>query len=280
MMDIKSALNWAKNELTKTSEPDSSAMVLMSEITNLTRTEIMAHPEKILKTLELKKFKSLVKRRKAHESVWHIIGKVNFWGLDFFVNKNVLVPRPETEFLVEHVVNYVLAKNYQVNKILDMGTGSGTIAISLGAEFPEINFVAVDKSPQALVMARKNARYNKVKNIKFIKSDLFSNVAGKFDVICANLPYIPSPNIKSLAADVHHYEPRLALDGGERGVEIYERFFKNVGNHLSKKGVIFCEIGLNQGKEIKEIVKKYLPQSKCMISKDLAEIDRIAIIKT
>lgn len=278
-MKTKEAIRWANIELADTLEPNSSATVLLSDVLDLRRTELMASLDVKLTQSQLTKYKKYIARRKNHEPVWQIIGKVNFWGLEYFVTKDVLVPRPETELLVEEVVNKVLARNYRINDILDLGTGAGTIAVALGCEFPEIKITAADISDKALKIAKKNARHNKVKNIEFLESNLFKNISDKYDIICANLPYIPTEDMASLDFDVHHYEPKVALDGGIGGLEIYDRFFREVGNYLNDEGIIICEIGLSQGMEIRKIVKKYLPGAKCTISKDLAEIDRIAIIE-
>lgn len=279
-MNIKETLNWAKIELKETSEPESSAMVLLSEVFDMTRTELLANSEKELSKSQLSKFKKFIERRKKHESVWHIIGKVGFWGLEFFVDENVLVPRPETEILVEEVVNYILGRDYQVGGILDIGTGSGTIAVALACEFPEISITATDISEEALKVAKKNAKHNRATSVKFIKSDLFENIKEKFDIICANLPYIPEEDSGEVSFEVHHHEPHIALYGGDGGLAIYERFFKEAGGHLNKGGAIFCEIGINQGKDIRKIIKKYLPKASIDVLGDLAGIDRVVIIRT
>lgn len=309
-MNIKKALLWAKNKLRESdvSEPESSALVLLGEVLGMSRTDLLAHPGKRLNLFQINKFKAFIKRRTKHESVWHIIGKVQFYGLDFFVNKDVLVPRPETELLVEQVIQQITNNKHQgTNKsqilntefnILDVGTGSGTIIISLARELmdknsrfyiPELayHFAATDISQKALTMARKNAKELKVEEfIKYIKTDLFPPKAkdqgpmtGKFDIVVANLPYIPSEDMGTLAFDVHHFEPKLALDGGKGGLEIYERFISQVGDYLRPNGRIFCEIGINQGEAFGKMVRKYLPRAKVQIMGDLAGIDRIAIIE-
>jgi release factor glutamine methyltransferase len=289
-MHIKEALSWAIDELKKAnvSEPKASALILMGDVLNLTRSETLANIDCKLSVIQFKKFKAYIRRRKKHESVWHIIGKVPFWGLEFIVNKDVLVPRPETEILVEEAVNAILGADKKPGrqKVLDVGTGSGTIAIALAAEFPEVKIIATDVSKKALSIARKNATKNGLKNIKFIRADLFNSpydngksiIKDKYDVICANLPYIPKEDMDSLSLDIHHYEPRLALDGGKKGLEIYENFLRQAEEHLENKGKMFCEIGIGQGDEFKKMVRKYLPKRKCIIKGDLADIDRVAII--
>lgn len=301
-MNIKEALIWAKKELigAKVSEPEPSALVLLGETLQMSRTEILGHPEKELNSFQVAKFKGFVKRRKKHESVWQIIGKVEFFGLKFHVNKNVLVPRPETELLVQQVIQQITNSKHQIpNKfqiqntkfnILDVGTGSGTIAVTLAHELSNKNskfyipnskycLMATDISQKALSVAQKNAKLNEVADkIEFIKADLFPKT-GRFDIITANLPYIPSEDMDTLAIDVHHYEPKLALDGGPGGLETYERFLSKVGGYLKPESMIFCEIGINQGEGFKRLVKKHLPFARVEILGDLAGIDRIAIIE-
>jgi len=309
-MNIKEAQNWAKNELTKNdvSEPESSVLVLLGDVLgkekrkaesekSWTRAEILAHPEKRLNPFQISKFKGFIKRRKKHESVWQIIGKVEFFGLKFHVNNNVLVPRPETELLVQQVLkiigNWKLEIGNSKISILDVGTGTGTIAISLASEIARLQIpsskfqiVATDISEKALMVARKNAKELKVqKFIEFVKANLFTPVTkgeslnSKFDIITANLPYIPSEDMGSLAMEVHHYEPKIALDGGKGGLEIYDRFLSEVGDYLKPGGSIFCEIGINQGEGFKKLVKKHLPSARVEILGDFAGIDRIAIIR-
>ncbi len=285
-MTIGEILNRSIDELREASvsEPGSSAKVLLGNVLNMNKTELLTNQNKKVLKAKQEKYQKYIERRKKHESVWHIIGWVPFWGLDFLVNENVLVPRPETELLVEKVVNHILglSKTYCPKPIalLDVGTGSGTIAVTLANEFPEMRITASEISKKALIIAKKNAKHNATPNVKFIQSDLFSNIEEKFDIIVANLPYIPEEEMESLAIDVYHYEPRIALSGGRGGLEIYKKFLKDVGGHINPGGIIFCEIGKNQGKEFVARANILLPGSKYEIIKDFAEIDRIVIIST
>lgn len=328
-MDIKSALFWAESELKDSRESRSSALVLISDVLGMDKSEIFAHPQKKLTLIQKKKFKKHISRRKNHEPVWQIIGKVSFWDLDFLVTKDVLVPRPETEFLVKKAIKEIESfglgesrgkhqrrgldknqkpknKNFKI-KILEVGTGSGAIIVSLANELIgysnnqtssleakkskknlEYNyeFVATDISKKALRVAQKNAKNIGVEErISFINADLFppeldgNREINLYDFIFTNLPYIPSKDIKSLDPDVLLHEPLTALDGGGDGLNIYRRFFSQVGKYIKKGGVIICEIGSDQGNTIKKIVSGSLLGSKCIITKDLANHDRIAIIK-
>jgi release factor glutamine methyltransferase len=289
-MKIKEALKQGTAELRdlNISEPGASAEVLLSDVLNNTRTDISAHPEHELTSKEYKKFQKYLGRRKNHEPVWQIIGKVDFWGMQYLVDKNVLVPRPETEILVQEALKLVEGIKYKVEsqkrvlKILDLGTGSGTIIIALASELKDCSFFASELSSGALSVAKKNSKRLVPKaKIKFKKGDLFKPWKGKkFDIICANLPYIPSEDMSSLAFDVVHHEPRVALEGGQGGLVIYERFFAELASHLEGGGAVFCEIGINQGKGIEELAKKYLPKASCKVLGDLAGIDRVVIIRT
>ncbi|MDD3481126.1 MAG: peptide chain release factor N(5)-glutamine methyltransferase [Patescibacteria group bacterium] len=280
-MTVKGALSWAKKELRDNNvrEPDSSAMVLLCDALGVSRTKLLSDLTKKLSKLQEKKYQKYIERRKKHESVWHILGYVYFWGLEYEVNHDVMVPRPETEMLIENVVNYLLGRGKEQEKvrILDVGTGSGTIAIALAAEFPGAEVTGTDVSVKALKVAKKNAKRNGIRNVKFVESNLFSNIKDKFDIITANLPYIPDE--QSVAMEVHHYEPALALYGGRDGLDIYRDFFAQVLGHITPNGAIFCEIGISQGEEFKKIVGKRLPGASVTVLSDLAGIDRIGIIK-
>lgn len=318
-MTIKEALVWAKKELktSKVAESEASADFLMRAVLDFSQSELYAKSDQKLSFGQARKFKSYIKKRLKHRPVWQITGSVDFYGRNFIVNTNVLVPRPETELLVQEAVKRIknLDGRYQNKtsnnkrfknlnsaiKILDIGTGSGPIIVTLASELTyssseqsesrstlkrfstsssNIRFYASDISAKALNIAKKNARLNKVdQSIKFKKSDLFSAWGKeKFDIICANLPYIPHEEMATLALDIMHYEPRLALDGGKGGMEIYAEFLQQLPGHLKQGGIVFCEIGAGQGKIFKELAKKYLPAKKVKVLDDIAKIDRIAII--
>lgn len=283
-MTIKEALLGAKKELkeAKVAEPESSAEFLMRAVLNYSRSQLFSNLDKKISLLQEKKFRGYIKKRKKHQPVWQITGSVDFYGRTFKVNKNVLVPRPETEFLVSEVLQSVAGRKGL--NILDVGTGAGPIIITLAAEMgtsQSNKYFASDISIKAIVVAKKNARGNGVeKKITFKKSDLLRGWKHeKFDLITANLPYIPHEDLPGLALDIHHYEPRLALDGGPGGLLIYEEFFRQLGEHVSKKAMVFCEIGKGQGKPFVKMAKKAFPRVKTTVKKDLAGIDRFGILE-
>ncbi len=223
-----------------------------------------------------KLYDSLIKRRSSGEPLQYIIGKETFMGLDFMVTKDVFIPRPETETLVNEVV---LSINYEGPKILDLCTGSGNIAISLAKLIPSSEIIAVDVSDSALEVAQKNAILNKVdKNINFYKKDLFQELLFDkryiFDIIVSNLPYIKRPDIESLQKEVR-CEPKIALDGGENGLEFYKRLTDVAPKYLKPKGSLFLEIGLGQAQDVKDIFTSSGLYKMQGIKKDFRGIDRV-----
>lgn len=283
-MTVKELLDKTKKELRNipVEEPESSAEFLLRYVLKMDRAEFFAGLDRVLTEKEVKNYQRLISRKKNHEPVWQIVGRVEFWGLDFEVNGDVLVPRPETEFLVQEVLKTVKEKKSKPASILDIGTGAGPIIIALAKELEEGEFYASDVSKEALLVAQKNVKANGLSDKITLKAgSLFEPWPGqKFDIITANLPYIPHEDLPGLTVEIYHYEPRVALDGGDGGLVIYEEFIKELPRHLNKKGMVFCEIGKDQGKLFTNIVQKYLPNTKINILKDLAGFDRIGVIKT
>jgi release factor glutamine methyltransferase len=281
-MTIKELLRATKLELKKVpiDDPDSSAEFLLRHVLDLSRAELYANLERTLKTEEVEEYKKLIERRKKHEPVWQIIGKAEFCGLDFDISSDVLIPRPETEFLVERVLDDNKDERGGI-KVLDVGTGAGPIIVSLAKNLNLGSFYASDVSEEALRIAKKNANKNGVEKIIQFKAGslLYPWKGEKFDIITANLPYIPHEDLPGLTVEIHHYEPRIALDGGDGGLVLYKEFLKEISNHLYPKARVYCEIGKNQGKLFTKIVQEYLPNTNCIILPDLAGFDRIAIIE-
>jgi release factor glutamine methyltransferase len=282
-MTIKELLRSTKLELKKVPvpEPDSSAEFLLRHVLAMDRSKFYANLEKKLTDTEIEKYKELINRRKKHEPVWQIVGKVEFYGLDFTITSDVLIPRPETEFLVERAIKDREVSGAKEIKILDVGTGAGPIVIALAKNIQGASFYASDVSDEALKIAGINAKDNKVeKLIQFKTGNLLDPWKGeKFDIITANLPYIPHEDLPGLTVEIHHYEPRVALDGGNGGLVLYEEFIKEISVFLNPRARVYCEIGKNQGKLFTNIVQRYLPNTKCTIIPDLAGFDRIAVVE-
>lgn len=226
------------------------------------------HPEDDLETA--------IKRLNNGEPVQYIIGDVEFYGNIIDVNHNILIPRPETEELVEKCEKIIKEKYLnQSLKILDIGTGSGCIAISLKKIFPFSEITAIDISQLALETAKKNAIKNKV-DINFIKSDIFSSIKEKYDIIISNPPYIKED--EPIMDIVKNNEPHIALYAPNNGLYFYETILKNAHQYLNKKSIIAFEIGESQGKDIYNIAKNYFPQASITIEKDLRKFDRFIFI--
>lgn len=219
------------------------------------------------------KFIELVSRREKHEPMQYILGKAEFYGLDFKVNKNVLIPRPDTEVLVEKVISSVKNNSYT---ILDIGTGSGCIPISILANCPNAKAYAADISADAIEVAKENAKLNNVDNkITFLNIDILNDFPDfSIDCIVSNPPYIEEEVIPTLMEDVKGYEPDIALNGGPDGLVFYRRIAQEGYKILRKGGLIAFEVGYTQAKAVEEIlIKNGFAQTE--IIKDLAGIERI-----
>jgi release factor glutamine methyltransferase len=234
--------------------PSLDASLLLAHVLNTTRTALLARGTDALDDDALAEFRALIQRRLDGECAAYILGKKEFRGLEFLVNKSVLVPRPETETLVETALNILNKKNKdaQTIRVLDLCTGSGAIAVSIKSEMPKAQVWATDLSDQALVTAKTNAaRLLSGSAVLFYQGDLFNALpdnaqphnaqpAEKFSVITSNPPYIPTEEIKTLAPEVQN-EPLVALDGGHTGLEIIERIIKGAPDYLIKDGALLME---------------------------------------
>lgn len=274
---IKSILLKAKDELRSySSSPEVDAEVLVCFIKNISKLDLITKSENIFFDLhELERLRTLIERRKLKEPVAYLISKKEFFGRDFYVDSRVLIPRPETEIIVEEVLKRNASQNVA---LLDLGTGSGCIAISLSCEFEKqrIPFCAcgVDISEGALEVAAHNAEKHYVKNINFKKSSWFEQVQGTFDFIVSNPPYI-SEYDNRVHSDTHLYEPHVALYAGQRGDEAIKEILKAVPTFLSPHGMFMFEFGAGQGEGIKNLCLQVF--NKVEIKKDLQGIERACI---
>lgn len=218
--------------------------------------------------------KENIDRLNNGEPVQYIVGNVSFYGNIIDVDKRVLIPRFETEELVENTVKYI--KKYNYKSIVDIGTGSGCIAITLKKFFPEILVDAVDISKDALEVAKKNADKNNV-NINFYEGNLLEPLSKKYDVIISNPPYIAYD--EEIMDIVKNNEPHIALYASNNGLYYYEEILKNVYKYINNNGLIAFEIGYNQGEEIKKLASKYLNKYDFEIKKDMPGKDRMVFIR-
>lgn len=236
--ELKKWLSWGGKKLkNKSKTPDLDALLLLSSVLKKPKEFILAHPDSILKSNLKDKFKNLIYKRQKHIPVAYLLNKKEFFGYTFYVNKDVLIPRPETEKIVEKALSFIIKRPRKKWKILDLGTGSGCIAVALAKELEkrkiDFKIVASDISEKALKIAKLNSAKNKTRNIVFKKSDLFKNINNKFDLILANLPYLKKTEIKKEL----EFEPQIALrDKGQ-----IKKLLKQGNKFLTKNGRIIYE---------------------------------------
>jgi release factor glutamine methyltransferase len=275
-MTIKQIIiNYSKK--LKSSSPILDIELLLTKTLNKSKEHLFTYPKKKLTQNQLARFKQLYNRRSKGEPIAYILGNQEFFNLKFKVNKNVLIPRPESEILVEEVIKFT--KNKKLT-IADIGVGSGAIIIALAKNLKG-QFYGSDISSKAITVAQKNAKANKVK-IKFLKGNLLDSIKNnKIDIITANLPYLDK-NEKNLLPhrDTRglKFEPKIALNGGDDGLKYYRDFFGQIKKYNLKPRAIFLEIGHTQASQIKKLAKQVLPQYKFKVKKDLCGFDRIVII--
>lgn len=259
-------------------EPNLKSRLLMQYILNKPRQYLLVHDNETLNLrAEVNYFKG-IKKLKEGVPIQHITNMQEFMRMNFFVNEDVLIPRPDTESLVEEVIS--IAKKINAKKILDLCTGSGAIAISLAKYIENSEITAVDISRKALSVAKKNAKSNEVENqITFIESNLFEKLKKeKYDMIVSNPPYIKRAIIKTLGKEVQR-EPKIALDGGYDGLDFYRKIIKKSDEYLKFKGYLCLEIGYDQKIDVIELIENEEKYVGTYCKKDLYGNDRVIITK-
>lgn len=243
-------------------QPRADAEVLLAHVLGWERVQLYLNYDKPLSSEELTLFRGFIRRRAAYEPAQYITGKQEFWSLDFEVTPAVLIPRPETEMLVEKALEIAGDKP---SFVLDLGTGSGAIAVALAHERSGIKVIAADKSWPAIEVARKNALRNGVADrVCFMVMDLFEAMEGRqsFDLIVSNPPYVSDAEILDLAPEIANYEPRSALrGGGKRGLALIRKILQEFGAHLKPGGSLLIEIGLGQAEILEEGISRDLAGS-------------------
>ena len=251
-------------------EAELDARLLLEFICHTDRNALYAHGDQEIEDEKMQDFLQLIEKRAVHIPLQHLTGEQNFMGLDFLVNEHVLIPRQDTEILVEEIMRDL----HDGIRILDMCTGSGCILLSLLHYSNDCSGVGVDVSEDALAVARQNADRLAEKQAVFIQSDLFEKVEGSFDLIVSNPPYIRSQEIAGLMPEVREYEPHLALDGKEDGLYFYREIIKGAEHHLKRGGQLFFEIGYDQGEAVKALLVAN-GYTEVAVVKDYAGLDRV-----
>lgn len=256
--------------------PTLEAGVIICHCLNVPRAYLYAHPDRELTAAECSTVFDILDKRVNRMPLQQLLGSQEFMSMEFVVNGNVLIPRQDTEVLVETVIE-LRAGVGGSKSILEIGTGSGCIAVSLAKNMADAVVTAVDISVEALAVAKKNAQINEVMDkVTFIQSDLFSVIDSdrKFDIIVSNPPYIPTAEIETLEPEVRCFEPINALDGGADGLDFYRKISAEAKEHINDKGLIAYEVGINQAPSVAEILNKE-GYSSIRVFKDLAGIERV-----
>ena len=280
-MTIAEALQHYQNTVDSTTDtPSLDAQVMLAHILGMSRTWLLAHPEKTLSALQFSHFEEALSQIQAKIPLPYILGHWEFFGLDFIISPAVLIPRPETELLVEEALSWLQARPDR-RVAADIGTGSGCIAVSLAKRIPALKLMATDISFKALDIASANAQKHSVADqIEFINTDLLSSLSGqhnKCDVICANLPYIPTKTLHTLP--VFGREPTLALDGGLDGLNSIRKLLIDVPKILAPGGLLLLEIDSSQGISALTLASEVLPDANLRLMEDLAGHDRLIRIE-
>lgn len=270
-MNYREAYEYGVANLTeaKIDEANLDARLLLEFVCGTNRNDLYVHGDREVEHDEFERYLLLIKERQKHVPLQHLTGEQDFMGLTFQVNEHVLIPRQDTEVLVEEVLLHL----HDGMRILDMCTGSGCILLSLLKYSNDCEGVGADVSEEALAVAKRNRERIGI-DAKFIKSNLFENVEGKFDLIVSNPPYIESEIVGTLMEEVKDYEPHLALDGGADGLDFYREITTEAKKYLCRGGMLFFEIGYNQAQAVSELLKDagYIEVE---VKKDLAGLDRV-----
>ena len=257
MINIENTLNEGIDILkaNKIQNPYLDSKILLSESINKDKKYIFLNPKEILSIKQLDSFYSLIEKRKKGEPIAYIINKKEFWKNEFYVNKDVLIPRPDTELIIEQVLK-IYSKKSKL-QVLDIGTGSGCILLSILKERKGFYGTGIDISKKSINISKLNANKLKLSNrVKFFNSDVDNFKIGKYDLVVSNPPYIEFLNLKYLEKDVINFEPKLALNGGFDGFSKIRKVISKTKRLIKKNGKFILEIGFNQKSKVKEILKK------------------------
>lgn len=279
---ILRVLRWAQTFLQHKgiSEPWAAAAVLLAHCLRCTRLDLYLRYDQPLSAGELDCYKRLLRRRLAHEPTQYITGHQEFWSLDFLVSPAVLIPRPETELIIEAARKYAasLTPPAAMQRILDVGTGSGILAVVLAKEFPAAQVIALDSAAAALQVARENCRRHGVQEqVTLVQGDLLAPLALRpaFDLIVSNPPYVPTPDWEHLPSEIKDHEPRLALDGGPDGLAIIRLLLAEVHHRLRPGGLLALEVGQGQAETAARLLGQTQAYAPAVIIPDYQQIGRV-----
>jgi release factor glutamine methyltransferase len=279
-MILRDALQSATQTLLRASIPDAfiEAELLLGHVLRMSKTQLHTEPERGLTLAEAEQLWHLVERRLDREPTAHILGHCEFYGIDFYVDHNTFIPRPETELLVEEAVEFAghISHRERQITIADIGTGCGAIAISLALALPRAKIYATDISAAALLVAERNCQRHAVfGQVELLPGNLLEPLPQPLDMIVANLPYIRDCEFKDLSPEITNSEPTIALAGGETGLDKIQRMLGQVPGKLNRGACFLLEIGQGQGDMMTSVIDSYFPQASIELISDLGGIDRV-----
>lgn len=283
---IQKLLNWVTEYFTGkgVDAPRLSAELLLSHVLGLKRIELYTQFDKPVAKPQLDELRGLVKRAGGHEPVAYLIGKTEFYSLELDITSDCLIPRPETELLVQRAIEF-LRTRHDTQFICDLCTGSGCVAVAIAKNFPDARVIATDISASALEVAAQNVeKHQLMERITLLQGDLFEPLVrpldvDQFDLIVCNPPYVSAAEYEALDKNVKDYEPRLALFAGDDGLDVYRRIIEKADQFLKPEAALMLEIGYAQGPTIKELLEQTGAFTEIKIEKDLHDNDRIVTAK-
>jgi len=283
-MTLAEALQQSAYALSTNSIEDShiEARMLLGHATNLSTVQIYTKHQQILSPEEEAKLQKLIGRRLRNEPTAYILKHKEFYGIDFYVDSRVLIPRPETEILVDAALEFAASRSSYLTRpllVADIGTGCGAIAVSLALNLPGSKVYATDTSPSALEVARLNCRHHKVaEQVILLTGDLLQPLPEPVDLIVANLPYIKNSEFPDLGPEIAGFEPIMALDGGESGLDCIQKLLQQVRDKINTGGCLLLEIGHDQEKDVRRLIHTYLNGLNFRFIADLNCIKRVVKI--
>ncbi len=271
---IAQALTWATDTLAQASPtPRLDAELLLTHTLGISRVRVLTEPHTVLDQSAYERFRHLVERRVDLEPVAYLIGHREFYGLDFEVTPAVLVPRPETELLVELALTWVRQRMLDKLRVADIGTGSGCIAVAFAVNYRQAHIIGVDRSPEALEVAGRNVRRHGVADrVELREGNLLAPLTEPIDLLISNPPYTV---LREIDENVRLHEPHLALDGGPDGLDLYRRLIADAPTKLIQGGALLLEIGATQGAAVSSLAAVQFPNADIRIYQDLAGLDRV-----
>lgn len=277
-MKVKDALRWGQQQLGAAPTAAGDVRLLLQSVLQVERAYLVAHDKEMLTAAQEERFRQLLARARRGEPVPYLVGTCPFYGLDFLVTPDVLIPRPETELLVETALTW--AKREQVTRAVDVGTGSGCIAVTLARHLPQVEIAAVDLSAEALAVARQNAsRHDVSDRVTFYQGSLLEPVPFAPELIVANLPYVSDEEWTTLDDGVKLYEPVGALRGGPDGLALIEALMQQAAAKRPTAGALFLETGWRQGRAAAAVARSIFPEATIEVRPDYAGHDRILVIE-